>query len=479
MRIITITKLILFFFSLAGITSLLWVLPHYDLLNPSEETFYAIKYDYPLRTYLAGACLVLLLALSGWTIAYRPPRDIYTRFRQLDSNALDTNSNLCRQFYKAALEYRMAKGSKNFQRYFIRHYDFFYDFHNYALSWIDELLNSLPTSHVPQDFILCAICKGHVGQVFMDVHYAAGLTIADLKENDPLLLHACADHIEVWAYTLKRPICKIRNRTIKLQNAHRHPNHLTAIFTGIDQSGQRRHQIEMRFLTRDYKNGQSHQSIARQRIVAFKQWLKEAAKHRSGLADDYGIDVSELMSPSRLYDSPLTRALGRLEGKQIQAFHTRATLPIIDNNIPLDAVVLCKGVGIVTINERLESGDITYSGDPLWHQYISDDIREINNPCIQAKLARSSLNNLLSAHNLSRWPVVSLVVYSCSDVTLSMHIGRQRLQCNVIKLENLDKWFSANNKNEKIYFTDNDLALFSSVLSGEAVSETPLEYATV
>ena len=465
--------------ALAGIASLALMLPADQLAHPSKDMFYTLQDDYPLQTHFAAAGAILLGALMIWSLVYRPPKEIYRRFHQLDSNVLDTDTNLGREFYQCALEYRVKNGSHKFNRHFIEHYNFFYEFHNYALSWIDNLLTSLPGNRVPHDFILAAICSGQIGQVFTNTHYASGLPVTGLKANDPLLFHARTNYIEVWSYDLPRPLCKVRKRTIKLQNAHRHSNHLTALFTGIDQSGQHRNQLEIRFLGLDSKSKQSSQDVARDRFTTFKQWLKDVAKTNITSADDYGIDVSELLTPGRVYDTPLTRRLGRLDGKQIQAFYTRATLPVSDKNIPLDAVVLCKGMGIITINEKPESGDISYSGDPLWYQYIGDDIREIKNPCQQAKLARSALSNLLSAHNLCRWPIISLVVYSSSDVTLNMGIGQQRLQCHVIKLENLEKWFANNVQNDTIHFTDDDLMLFRSILNGQSVAEPSLQYATI
>ena len=480
MHIITIIKLILLCSALAAIASLVIVIPVQELRDISEETLYSIHYDYPLQTYLASGGLVLLLALVVWQVIYRPPTDIYQRFRMLDSSALDTDRQLCHEFFLYALQYRIKKGAGKYRRYFINHYDFFYEFHNYALNWIDELLYKLPSERVPQDFILHAICSGQIGQVFTDIHYAGGLPVTGLHANDPLICHARADIIEVWSYDVHRPLCKIRKNTVKLQNAHRHPQHLTAIFNGIDHTGNSRLQIEIRFLTHDYRSGKTSSQVAIQRIGAFKGWLKEVSRIRTNTANDYGIDVSELLRASTKYETPVSRRLTHLKGKQINAVFTRATLPINDRKIPLDIVVLCDGIGIVTINERPESGDISYSGDPTWYQYIGDDVREMMNPCMHAKLARSALSNLLNGHNLTRWPLISLVIYSSSNVTLNQTIGKQRLQCDVLKIENLEKWFAANKQNDRIHFTENDLRTFRSILGGETViAEPSLQFATI
>ncbi len=480
MHITTIIKLILLCLALTAITSLAIVIPVQELRVISEETLYSIHYDYPVQTWLASSGLVLLLGLIIWSLISRPPTDIYRRFRRLDSNALDTDRQLCHDFYLCALQYRIKKGAGKYHRYFINHYDFFYEFHNYALNWIDELLGKLPSERVPQDFILYAINSGQIGQVFTDIHYAGGLPVTGLRANNPLICHARTDIIEIWSYDVHRPLCKIKKNTVKLQNAHRHPHHLTAIFNGIDHTGNTRHQIEIRFLTYDYRSGETSSQVAIQRIGAFKEWLKEVSRIHTNTANDYGIDVSELLRASTKYETPVFRRLSRLQDKQVNAVFTRATLPINDRKIPLDIVVLCDGIGIVTINERPESGDISYSGDPTWYQYIGDDVREMMNPCMQAKLARSALSNLLSGHNLTRWPLISLIVYSSSNVTLNQTIGKQPLQCDVLKIENLEKWFAENKQSDRIHFTDNDLRTFRSILGGETViAEPSLQFATI
>jgi hypothetical protein len=466
--------------AIAAISNLAIVVPFRDFGQLSEETLYSIHYDYPLQSYIAAAGVAILLVLGIWSLTARPPTHIYRRFRKLDSNALDTDRALCQEFYLCALQYRSSHGSQKYRRYFINHFDFFYEFHNFALKWIDEILTALPGKHIPQDFMLHAISTGQIGQVFTDVHYASGLPVTGLHANDPLIYHARADVIEVWSYNVHRPLCKVRKNSVKLQNAHQHPQYLTVIFTGIDQSGSSHHQIEIRFLTLDQRSHKSSSQIAIQRITRFKEWLKEVSRNRTSNANDYGIDVSEILRSSRSYETPVTRRLTRIEGKSVNAVFTRATLPISDKKIPLDAVVLCEGIGIVTINERAESGDISFSGDPIWYQYIGDDVREVMNPCMHAKLARSALGNLLNGYNLISWPIISLIVYSSPNVTLNQTIGKQRLQCDVIKLESLDKWFAENRQNATIRFTEQDLKLFHSVLSGETViTEPELQFATV
>jgi len=464
----------------AATASLVAVTPSQELTNVNAVTLSTIYVDHPLLTGLAAGGIGLLLVLSIWTFISRPPTDIYHRFRKLDSNMLDSDRNLCQEFYLCALQYRINKGAARYRRYIIGHFDFFYEFHNYALKWIDELLPNLPGECIPQDFILHAICSGQIGQVFTDVHYASGLPVTGLKANDPLICHARADIIEIWSYNQHRPLCKIRKKTIQLQNAHRHPNYLTAIFTGIDQSGNCRYQIEIRFLSYDRQVNKSGSQIALIRIGAFKDWLKEVSRTCSHAGNDYGIDVSDLLRASNRYDTPVARRLRRMEGHHIEAAFTRATLPVRDRKIPLDAVVLCNGIGIITINERPESGDISYSGDPAWYQYIGDDVFEMMNPCMLSRLARSALSNLLTGHNLIRWPITSLVIYSSSNVTLNQAIGKERLQCEVVKIENLDKWFASHKQNDRIQFTENDLRVFRSLLGGESVvADTSPEFATL
>jgi hypothetical protein len=442
------------------------LLNQYDPEQINSSLLTKLYQKYADNFYYAAISVFILVALLTWQITSRKPKRIYQQFRDIDSTTLDTDHHLCRDFYKTVLYYRVKFGKKKYLRYIIKHFDFFYEYHNYALGWIDEVVTRVNRQLIPENFILAAITTGHIGRVYFQAHYATGLPASNLKENAPLVFHDCADDIEIWSYQSHHALCKIKKKTVKLHTAHRHPNYISAIITGTNPGERDKVTVELRFLTRAVKKGKQRRSeaIAKHHLHEFQKWLKQVSKTKSRSNTDTGIEVSEIVNHDSIFTTPLVRHLEQLVYRKIAAYYPRAKLPLADPGIALDALVLCNGIGLIAISEKMEQGDITYSGDPTWYQFRGEDAFEIKNPCIQARLAKSSLSNLLTGHNLTRWPVVSLVVYSKNNVSLNMAIGTERLQCHVIKLNQLEKWLNKHRTNPQIQFTQNDITMFNMIM---------------
>ncbi|MGD8926649.1 MAG: hypothetical protein PVG20_07350 [Thioalkalispiraceae bacterium] len=460
-------KLIALLFSIAGLVNLIRVFNPYTLDVFTTSRISDLYQQSPQHFYFAASALMILLGLIIIQAMTRKPVRLYRQYRDIDSNTLDTDQRLSFEFYKTALQYRVKFGTKKFQRHIIKHFDFFYDYHNYALEWIDEVVSKAKGKKIPQYFILSAITSGHTGRVYLKAHYATGLPASNLKENTSLIFHDCAEHVEIWSYQSRHPLCRLIKNTVRLQTAHRHPNYLSAILTGINTGEQNQVTVELRFLTRTSLDDKQNRSEvhAKQNLLSFHKWLKQASKTRSRFSGGTGIDVSEIVNHNDIFTTPLVRHLEQLVYRKVTAYYPRSKLPLATPNIALDALVLCNGIGVIAITEKQEQGNITYSGDPTWYLFWGENALEIKNPCIQANLAKSSLGNLLSGYNLTRWPIISLVVYSKEQVTLNLAMGTKRLQCPVLKLDQLENWINQQHKYSDIQFTQNDITLFNSIMS--------------
>lgn len=464
MRFTTIIKLLLVSVALAGLVNITLLLGQFEPEQVDQQLITTIYKQNPIYFYYALISIGILLALLIWQSISRKPTKIYHRFQGIDSNALDTNPQLSLEFYKTALLYRTQYGHKRYQWHIVKHFDFFYDYHNYALTWIDEVIGRTRSRIIPENFILSAIASGHIGRVYHYAHYASGLLASNLKPNAPLIFHDCADNIEIWSYHSRQSLCTLKKNSIKLHTAHHHPNYISAILAGANPDERDKVLVELRFLTQDSVKGRRSEAFAKHNLHEFQKWLTQISQTKSRFQSDTSIEVSEIVSGGSIVTTPLIRLLEQLVYRKVDAFYPRSRLPLADSNIALDALVLCNGIGLIAISERHEQGDITYSSDSIWYQDLGEDVYELKNPCIQAKLAKSSLSNLLAGHNLTRWPVINLVVYSKDRINLNMAIGSKRLQCPVLKLTQLEKWINQHKTKPEIQFTQNDITLFNSVL---------------
>ena len=473
MRVTTIIKLSLLCVALVGIINigLLIKLPDLTQITISEYTT-LLSQQFPYDFYFAVVSLGVLSILLIWQIFTPSPNKFYKRYKTLDSNALDSNRSLAAEFYKSAIDYRAHHGSRSYKKYVVKKFDFFYDYHNYALGWIDDVVTLSKPHPVPYYFIQSVIASGHIGRVFNRVHYASGLIASNLKMNTPILFHDCTEHIELWSYQSHHALCKIKKDSAHLQTAHRHPNYIAAFLTGTEAEHQNKQQIELRFLSTQNIKGNPVRSekYAKYNLHEMLKWLKKASNTTSRYQANNGIEVSEIsVGGSSVYTTPLTRTLEQLVYSKIDAFYPRSKLPIADQKIALDAVVLCNGIGILAVVEKHEQGSITYNGDSTWYQYLGDNTIELKNPCQQARLARASLGNLLSTYNLTRWPVLSLVVYSKDNIELNLTMGSKKLQCEVVKLSGLERWIKAKRKANVTEFSQSDIAMFNAMIEQHPV----------
>lgn len=431
---------------------------------------------------LAGLLLLLVLILVIKNNSYSNSR--FKQFKNIDSDSLDSNSGLFYQFYEMAFNYRCKYGSTKYHKNIISGYTFFYDFHNKALVWIDDIFCRSKPYTPSREFILTTICSGQIGHTFCEIAYGGGLAGIDIPSGTPLIAYAKTNAIEIWSPLNERPICSLAKDRVDLQRANKHNEIVSGVLFAEATNSARALQVEIIFPDSKYdKNKQKllrHDVFGTQHYQHFKEWIRENTQQSKSDQSssfmkniDYGIDVDyEIPAPELLDDSSqkllsIEYKLKILEGRHIDASF-RSKLRHSASNITTDFfIVMCSGLGLVTIIENITTGKINYSGDAGWMVLENNRSQIIENVCVQAKRVEKHLSRVLHSNNLEGWPLHSLVVFTANGVELSQIEGKHPLQCDVIKLNHLEQWFSAHKTRNNLHFTKDDYNLFSLLLNNK------------
>ena len=471
MKLHRVSKVLLFAVILSGVALLGYLLAGLEFNDTSAMAL--LTHKILASPGVWGYALVsafMLLSFLFWIPFKLPDWRFKYAFRRVDSAALDNDCELCQQFYRAALAFLRRYGTKKFDRAVIRQFDFFYDYHNDALNWLSDIVNKAGKDPVPADFVVSSICSGQIGRVYSGACYGGGIPSVAVKFNETIYLHARMDSIEVWSANSSAPICILKRQPLKLQQGERHTEYLSCYLSGLEKATLKPRRLELRCQTRLSDTQEIDEQHARGEMQSLRTWISElAVTVKQSNQKNFGIHVDEIdahdnHATSQLEQTPLAQLLQRMLGRQIDGYFTRAKLPIADPNIALDAVVLCGGLGIVAITEMKLAGSITYSGDRNWTQVEAEATQQFENTCLQAKRAKTSLAKLLSAQGLIKWPIHNLVVFTDPVVSLNLVVGKQPIQCNVVKLAQMENWFLNNSQDDTIQFSKDDYNRFIAVL---------------
>ncbi len=417
--------------------------------------------------------LVLVWVFRQWrTAAASTP---YQRFIGIDSAALDAKKPLCLAFYEMAFDYRCEMGSEKYRQNIISRFRFFYEFHNYALKWIDGLVSRTAPHLPPTPFIKSAVCSGHIGKVFSEISYSSGLAGMDLPVGAPLLVYSNREHIEIWSTHSTVPLCVLSKKKLLLNRAAQQGDIVRGTLNADLEHGQRAVQLE--FCFPDYQFDEANKKIRRHEIYAtqnyqrFKEWLEKIDTQKladqqlnfgvtveQGMYSDYDIPAGELIKENLLRVSSISmdQILRRLQGSRLDAFFTRRSMTIVKPTSALDALLLCSGIGLVVITEKETTGRVSYNCDQGWLVFANERSHIIENVCLHAERAKTSLAKLLRLNNLDHWPIHALVVFSADDVELVQIEGKNRLQCDVVKLNGLEQWLISCARKSSIRFSKED-----------------------
>ena len=445
-------------------------------LGPSTQHALDIFNSEPELVILSCLSPALLITLFIWKIKTAQRRRLHKEYKTLDSEALDKNQRLARQFYSSAYYFRCKYGEKKFRKHFIRHFDFFYDYHNQALNWLNDLFDINSNTIPPHDFVISTISSGQIGHAYMWLYSGVNIRGTNIKAGDGLLAHAKNDFIEFWSDQSPGPIFSLYKQGLKFSQAHRHPDYISCIFSGQNKSKRIPLQLELRFYTypHNIKNATRNESYATQSIQAFKLWLKKIIKSKNLHGRrDLAIDVSVTNNSARKKTTPLNQFLHNHVQNINATYFSKNVMPIAEAGVALDAVVLINGLGIVVITEKHYRGDIYFSGDTSW--LIHDQNKQIKckNACLEAQHAKQLLARLLCEHSLTRWPILSLVVLTHPQAEVTQVIGKQRIQCDVIKLNELGKWFAQHKTDDSINFSKTNRQQFKQLLDNKIETQLP------
>jgi hypothetical protein len=429
-----------------------------------------------------------LLAVSVWLLVRSLNSDIHSKFKGIDSDTLDGGEHVCMDFYNMAYEYRCKYGGSNYDKNILKHFSFFYDFHNDALEWIDEIVLRTSPFTPPGQFIISAICSGHIGQVFSELQYDSGLENINLPKGSPMLAYAKADRVELWSKTHDLPVCTLSNKRLELKRAKKQNETVTGVLIAEDKHTQDPVSIKLVFPDYQFDAKQNrrcrHDIYKTRNYHRFQEWLSntqtmlltsresnfgirvsDEVDFNYGVEVDYGIPATELIKTAQMRVQSLQSWLDRLVGKKIDAYFDRKKMSIVKSKSPLDAVILCSNLGLLTITEERSTGKISYNSDAGWIVYHNNRSQIIPNACLRAQRAKTSLMSLLKKHNLLKWPVYSLVVFSADDVELQKEAGKTRVQCDVIKIDELEYWLSRNSGDPSVRFTKDDYNTLALLLN--------------
>jgi hypothetical protein len=426
----------------------------------------------PLSWSYALLSALAFVAFLAWIPQQWPVWRLRAVYQRLDSSQLDENPELCQQFYRAALTFRVRYGEVRFVSQFLEQFTFFYHYHNDALRWINNLCNEFLPGPIPENFIIHSICSGRIGRIFSGMEYGGGLPSASVSFNEPVYLHARVDSLEVWSASSSKPISVLNRQPLELEAGRQFPDYLSCYLKGLDKATLKPRRMELRCRLRVGHNGQSEPESAMDLLDDLRFWIEQlGTPYYEESAVNFGIDVAEIdsheqqaLSSENPGTTQLQAQLQQLSGRYIDGYFYRTTLSLASPRIPLDAVVLCSGLGIVAITEFTLDGSISYSGEDYWTQISNGEIKQFENVCLPVLESRYELQDLMEHYGLDDWPIHSLVLFSHPSVILQHEFGKPWTQCDVISLAGLRNWFANKPANDTIRFTKDDYNRFIALL---------------
>lgn len=437
-----------------------------DGLSPNQALMSEIA-SASLSWGYALASGVLFIAFLIWAPSQLPVWRLLITFRRVDSAALDGDDELCQRFYRALLAFRCHFGEKRFLQRIVGRFNFYYEYHNDALRWMINIARQVDSASIPVNMIIDSICSGHIGRVFSGCRYGGGLPSAFVRIDEPVFLLARMDSVEIWSSSSRAPICVFTRHTLRLEPNLYQQQSSGVSLSGVEKSSRKIRQLELRIPAPFTHEQQSAQISPQDHIAALESWLIDLLPAALSPQENFGIDVAEFPATEasdQATHAPLLDMLQRMLGTHIDAIFSEATLSIADPDIMSSIIVLCGGLGIITIRDVPLTGTIYYSGEPHWIQIDTGNSQRFANACLAAQHSKNALNNRLATAALNRWPVYNLVVFSHADVQPELELGQLQVQCDVITLGQLPKWFASQSTDDRIRFTKDDYNEFITLL---------------
>jgi hypothetical protein len=430
--------------------------------------------------YILAVLLLPVLLILGRKL-FSPYRVLSRKYSHIESDSLDNNKKLADRFYSDAFQFRCKQGSDKYRQYVIGGFHFFYNFHNQALAWIDEVVTRCHPQCPSSEFILAIIGSKQFGQLFAAINYVDGLDSSALEPGSLLIAITRADAIELWSPCKKTAVCTLYKDNVELLRANKQNGMITARLRARLKSNDETISIRLQFPEYQYDREegklQQHDIYATRNYQAFQRWLKTNTAYAmnklasfsgtsiSGIEVDFGISAEELLDNSNELLISLPYRLKALEGRQIDACFRSRVRHLTSSTATEFYIAMCSGLGLVIILENNMTGKVIYNGDAGWMVYENQRSQIIANPCQQVIRIEKYITRLLKENNLQTWPLHSLVVFTANTVILEKTAGKQPLQCDVIKQESLADWFDSNQRQHEPRFTKQDYNHFALLLN--------------
>lgn len=437
----------------------------------------------PLSWGYALTSAMVFIAFLAWAPTQLPVWRLLVTFRKLDSTSLNNHAELCQRFYRALLEFRCRHGEQRFMQQLVSRLNLFDGYHNDAIDWINDIVRQVDTAVLPANMIIDSICSGHIGRVYSGCYYGGGLPSAFVRIDEAIYLLARMTSVEVWSASSRAPICVFVRHDLQLEPKQYHTHYASVTLSGRQTPSLKTRQLELRIPKQSATAQQGERPSAQESIEALQSWLAvlmfSANQVQPETIATNVTDISCLQKTvsSQAIQTPLHDLLQQMLGSHIDAAFNQVTLSDADPDLAPATVVLCSGLGVITIMDVPLAGIIHYSGEPYWMHIDIGSSQRFGNACLAAQRAKTALSHRLADAGLNRWPVHSLVVFSHGDAQPELELGRQQVQCDVTTLEQLPKWFASQPADDSIRFNKNDYNEFISLLDPARLHRAQIKHA--
>ena len=137
-----------------------------------------------------------------------------------------------------------------------------------------------------------------------------------------------------------------------------------------------------------------------------------------------------------------------------------------NQNFEIDFLLLVPKVGLVLLEVKYYSGEVSCTDDRVWKQKNSRGVSvEHKNASLQVLRTRALLKKLLAAHNGCKWPIKSVVVFVHPKAVIFKAMQPNKPQTEVLTLNMLECWIDSLPKKNDIIFKQSDSNHIRSILT--------------
>lgn len=320
--------------------------------------------------------------------------------------------------------------------------------------WIIQVLSI--SKQASRNMITEAIVRGGHYNAFIGLQYVAGLPTTSLTVGDKVdLLFQEGCGLSLWKRQGEAKVWVLRPDGLTYRPGRRERARVAFYLHGLDIDGPVSRNIEFRVPCEE-KQGHYDDTSAIQTANNFHAWLD--ANIKQGNRDQ------ALRSVGDVGERLVTDVLARLKPDPVFDFIQTKNMVYQGRNFEIDALVLAPNIGLLLLEAKYYSGNLFVSGDDSWIQRTSNGEEIRKNAARQAQRAQALLEELLRAHALSKWPIAALVVIGHSRARVSQLLGHPPPECEVVCLDDLERWLRKPGVSRRIEFEKSDVRHLREIL---------------